>query len=82
MNRYLVKRTFDQAAGNYDTFRLQIIPKVREVERLVQGYVTFPENRRIRILELGSGTGKWAVGFKTYDLLWRHEKFAAFHAGK
>ena len=57
-----VKRTFDRAARDYDTIRLQIIPRVREVERLVQSYMVFPENRRIRILELGTGTGKWAAG--------------------
>jgi len=57
-----VKRTFDQAAGNYDTIKIQIIPRYREVERLVQSYVVFPTTRRIRILELGTGTGKWAAG--------------------
>jgi len=57
-----VKRTFDQAAGHYDAIKIQIIPKYREVERLVQTYVVFPETRRIHVLELGSGTGKWAAG--------------------
>jgi tRNA (cmo5U34)-methyltransferase len=57
-----VKRTFDQAAGNYDTIKIQIIPKYGEVERLVQTYVVFPKNRRVRVLELGTGTGKWAAG--------------------
>ena len=82
MGRDPVQRTFGQAAGHYDTIKIQIIPKYREIERLIQAYVVFPKNRRIRILELGTGTGKWAAGFKTYDLLWRHEKFAAFHALK
>jgi len=57
-----VKRTFDRAAGDYDIIRLQIIPKVREIERLVRTYVVFPKNRKVRILELGTGTGKWASG--------------------
>ena len=57
-----VKRTFDRAAGDYDTIRLQIIPKVRELEGLVRTYAVFPKNRRVRILELGTGTGKWAAG--------------------
>jgi hypothetical protein len=82
VNTCPVKGTFDQTGGTHDPIRFQIIPKVREVERLVQNYVTFPRNRRIRILEWGSGTGKWADGFKTYDLFGRHEEFAAFHARK
>ena len=57
-----VKRTFDEAAKRYDTIKVQIVPKVREVERLVRAYVAFPKNRRIRVLELGTGTGKWASG--------------------
>ena len=38
------------------------MPKVREVERLVRTYVPFPKNKRIHVLELGTGTGKWASG--------------------
>jgi len=57
-----VKRTFDEAAKQYDTIKVQIVPKVREVERLLRTYVAFPKKRRIRVLELGTGTGKWASG--------------------
>ena len=87
MGRDPVKKTFDQAAGNYDAIRLQIIPKVRELEKLVQTYVVFPKNRDhlendiAETVEAQLACLK-AAGFKTYDLLWRHEKFAAFHARK
>ena len=57
-----VRQTFDEAAKRYDTIKVQIVPKVREAERLVRSYITFPKNQRIRILELGTGTGKWASG--------------------
>jgi len=62
MNRDVVRRSFDQAASKYDTIKIQIVPKYREAERLLQGYVAFPKTRCVRILELGTGTGKWASG--------------------
>jgi tRNA (cmo5U34)-methyltransferase len=57
-----VRRAFDKAAEDYDKIKVEIIPKYGEVERLIRGYLTFPKTRRIHILELGTGTGKWASG--------------------
>ena len=61
MKKAIVKQTFDKAAGEYDKIKVQIIPRYREMERLIQEYITLPQNRRINILELGTGTGKWAA---------------------
>jgi tRNA (cmo5U34)-methyltransferase len=57
-----VKATFNKVAKDYDRIKVQIVPKYREVEALIQGYLTFPKSSRISILELGTGTGKWASG--------------------
>lgn len=61
MSTKVVKATFDRAARDYDTIIVQIVPKYREIEKLVQGHLTFPRSRRLGILELGTGTGKWAA---------------------
>jgi len=60
MSSKAVKATFDKAAKDYDRMKIQIVPKYREVEALIQGYLTFSKFRRLNILELGTGTGKWA----------------------
>ncbi|MFC1822136.1 class I SAM-dependent methyltransferase [Thermodesulfobacteriota bacterium] len=62
MEKAIIQQTFDKAAGDYDRIKVQIIPKYREMERLIQEYISFPRNRRVGILELGTGTGKWASG--------------------
>ena len=62
MRSKVVKATFDKAAKDYDRIKIQIVPKYREIEALIQGYLTFPKSRRLSILELGTGTGKWASG--------------------
>lgn len=62
MSSKAVKATFDKAAKDYDRIKIQIVPKYREAEALIQGYLTFPKSRRLSILELGTGTGKWASG--------------------
>jgi len=60
MHKAIVKKIFDDASKDYDRIKVQIIPKYREVEKLIQDYVTLSGNRRVKILELGTGTGKWA----------------------
>ena len=62
MSSKVVKATFDKAAKDYDRIIVQIVPKYREIERLIQGYLAFPKSCRLSILELGTGTGKWASG--------------------
>ena len=60
MRKAIVKKTFDNAARDYDRIKVQIVPKYREAERLIQGYIDFPDTKRFSILELGTGTGSWA----------------------
>jgi tRNA (cmo5U34)-methyltransferase len=62
MSSKVVKATFNKAAKDYDRIKIQIVPKYREVEALIQGYLMCPKSRRFNILELGTGTGKWALG--------------------
>jgi tRNA (cmo5U34)-methyltransferase len=62
MSSIVVKATFDKVAKDYDRIKVQIVPKYREVEALIQGYLTFPKSSHISILELGTGAGKWASG--------------------
>jgi len=62
MTSKVVKATFNRVAKDFDRIIVQIVPKYREIERLMQGYLTFPKSCRLRILELGTGTGKWASG--------------------
>jgi tRNA (cmo5U34)-methyltransferase len=60
MNKEKVKNNFNTVAKGYDRFKTQIIPRYREVEKLMQSYVLFPKDKKVKILELGSGTGQWA----------------------
>ena len=62
MKGSVVRDTFNKAAKDYDKIKVQIVPKYREVETLIQGYLRFPKSRHLSILELGTGTGKWASG--------------------
>ena len=60
MKKTIVENRFDNVARDYDKLKVQIIPKYREVEKLVLEYINFPKNQRIEILELGTGTGLFA----------------------
>ena len=60
MNKEKVKKNFNTVAKGYDRLKTQIIPRYREVEKLMQSYILLPRNTRARILELGTGTGQWA----------------------
>jgi len=61
MSREHIKQAFNLAAKNYDKIKVRIIPKYREMEKLVLRYLSFPRSKRINILELGTGTGALAV---------------------
>jgi len=60
MSKEKVKKNFNTVAKGYDRFKTQIIPRYREVEKLMQRYVLLPKDTRVKILELGTGTGQWA----------------------
>ena len=61
MSREHIKQTFNLAAKNYDKIKVQIIPRYREMEKLVLRHLSLPRSKRISILELGTGTGTLAV---------------------
>ncbi len=52
-----VKRAFDQAARDYDRTRRKLIPCFDEFYRAAIDSLPFDRNDRIRLLDLGAGTG-------------------------
>ena len=60
MNENKVKKNFNTVAKDYDKVKIQIIPRYREVEKLIESYARLPKDTRVTILELGTGTGQWA----------------------
>lgn len=53
--------TFDRLASEYDELKLRVIPGYRQVHDLALRYAS--ATRRQRVLELGCGTGEWALAF-------------------
>jgi len=57
MDETSVKRAFDQAARGYDRMRRKLIPCFDEFYRAAIEPIPFDRNDRIRVLDLGAGTG-------------------------
>jgi tRNA (cmo5U34)-methyltransferase len=57
MNETSVQRAFDQAAGGYDRARRKLIPCFDEFYRAAIDALPFTSTDRIRVLDLGAGTG-------------------------
>src|SRR5687768_2032453 len=53
--------TFDRLASEYDELKHRVIPGYRQVQDLALRYAS--ANPSQRVLELGSGTGEWALAF-------------------
>ena len=53
--------TFDRLASEYDKLKLRVIPGYRQVQDLALRYASARPSQRV--LELGCGTGEWALAF-------------------
>jgi ubiquinone/menaquinone biosynthesis C-methylase UbiE len=53
--------TFDRLASEYDELKLRVIPGYRLVQDLALRYASAHSGQRV--LELGCGTGEWALAF-------------------
>ena len=63
MADHTVQETFDRLATEYDSLKLLIIPKYDALIELVNRYIAASVNSECRVLELGTGTGQWAIAF-------------------
>jgi tRNA (cmo5U34)-methyltransferase len=54
----LVKEHFDKEYQEYDGLIRKLIPRYNEMHRLVIGSLNFPTNSKLKILDLGIGTGQ------------------------
>ena len=57
----IVEKTFDEVAKQYDNIKVQIIPNYEKMQKIALDSVNFPVNKHISILEIGTGTGSFAL---------------------
>lgn len=57
----LVKEHFEKEYKEYDQLIRKLIPKYEEMNQLVVDLLNFPKEAKIRILDLGIGTGQTAL---------------------
>ncbi len=56
----LVKEHFDKKYKEYDQLIRNLIPKYEEMHQLVVNLLNFPRDSKLKILDLGIGTGQTA----------------------
>lgn len=53
----MIKEVFDRWAETYDRARRQLIPCFDDFYQAALGQISFPDSAKIRVLDLGAGTG-------------------------
>lgn len=56
----LVKKQFESEYGYYDDFIKKVVPGYEKIHKIVIKLLNYPKKKKLRILDLGIGTGKTA----------------------
>ena len=59
-----IKAHFEKEAGKFDKFFFKIVPFYQEIIDALVSAIPFQEDRKVRILELGCGTGNITEALK------------------